>query len=172
MVLNKRILRDFKQNAVRNIAMILIISLSMAMVVALCSTTECISYVIHSEWEKTNVEDGSFETYIPLSKRNMSDLSELDVVIEKMFYTDIYVNSVSQLRFFTDRKYSTVSVSACSFIMASWGSGIILKSGGSERTSKLSDMIFLQKESTVQISAFGRRTACSLKCLFRTGEMS
>lgn len=89
MVLNKRILRDFKQNAVRNIAMILIISLSMAMVVALCSTTECISYVIHSEWEKTNVEDGSFETYIPLSKRNMSDLSELDVVIEKCF-TRIY----------------------------------------------------------------------------------
>lgn len=105
MVLNKRILRDFRQNAVRNIAMILIISLSMAMVVALCSTTECISYVIHSEWKKTNVEDGSFETYIPLSKRNMSDLSELDVVIEKMFYTDIYVNSVSHLRFFTDRKY-------------------------------------------------------------------
>lgn len=105
MVLSKRIFRDFKQNAVRNIAMTLIIALSMALVTALCSTTECISYVIHSEWDKTNVEDGSFETYIPLSKRNMSELAKLDVIIEKMFYTDISVNSVSQLRFFADRKY-------------------------------------------------------------------
>ena len=104
MILNRRLIRDFKDNLVRNVAMILIVALSMALVVALCSNTECLNYVIHDEWEKCKVEDGSFETYVPLSKRNMLDLSELDVTIEKMFYTDVPVNDVSVLRFFVNRK--------------------------------------------------------------------
>ena len=104
MILNRRLIRDFKDNLVRNVAMILIVALSMALVVALCSNTECLNYVIHDEWEKCKVEDGSFETYVPLSKRNMLDLAELDVTIEKMFYTDVPVNEVSVLRFFVNRK--------------------------------------------------------------------
>ena len=104
MILNRRLIRDFKDNLVRNVAMILIVALSMALVVALCSNTECLNYVIHDEWEKCKVEDGSFETYVPLSKRNMLDLAELDVTIEKMFYTDVPVNDVSVLRFFVNRK--------------------------------------------------------------------
>lgn len=104
MVLNRRLFRDFKENLVRNLAMILIVALSMALVVALCSNTECLNYVIHDEWEKCKVEDGSFETYVPLSKRNLLDLSELDVTIEKMFYTDVPVSDVSVLRFFVNRK--------------------------------------------------------------------
>ena len=104
MILNKRIWRDFRENFIRNAAMVFIIAMSMSLVVALCSTTECINATIRREWELCNVEDGSFETYIPLSERNFNDLSELNVQIEEMFYSDIPVNDVSTLRIFKNRK--------------------------------------------------------------------
>ncbi len=104
MILDNRIKRDFKENFIRNIAMIMIIALSMALVVSLCSSSDCITETIHREWEKCNVEDGSFETYVPLSKRNFNDLSKLDVNIEKMFYTDVEINSEAVLRIFQNRK--------------------------------------------------------------------
>ena len=104
MVLNRRILRDFKDNFLRNFCMIMIIALSMSLVVSLCSATDSISDAIHNEWDTCRVEDGSFETYIPLSNRNMKDLSELNVEIEKMFYADVPANYTSVLRIFPKRK--------------------------------------------------------------------
>ncbi len=103
MILNKRILRDFKANFFRNIAMILIIALSLSLVVSLCSSADCISATLNAEWTQCNVEDGSFETYIPLSKRNFNKLSELDVSVESMFYSDIPAASDSTLRIFAGR---------------------------------------------------------------------
>ena len=35
----------------------------------------------------------------------MLDLADLDVTIEKMFYTDVPVNEVSVLRFFVNRNH-------------------------------------------------------------------
>ena len=103
MILDKRTIRDFRDNLPRNISMILIIALSMALVVALCSSTDCITETIYREWKSCNVEDGSFETCIPLSKRNFKELSERDAEIEQMFYFDISANNVSTLRLFTVR---------------------------------------------------------------------
>ena len=85
MMLNKRLSRDFKENLLRNTAMILIIALSMAMVVALCSTTDAICAVITDEWERSKIEDGAFETYIPLSPRNLNELKETGASVEKCF---------------------------------------------------------------------------------------
>lgn len=103
MILNKRVKRDFFDNFLRNAAMILIISLSMSLVVSLASSTDCITYTIHDEWMQCNLEDGCFETYIPLSKRNLKELSKLNVTIEKMFYSDVPINSESTLRIFSGR---------------------------------------------------------------------
>ncbi len=103
MVINKRIPRDFRDNLLRNVAMILIIALSMALVVSLCSSSDCIVKTISDEWAECNVEDGCFETLVPLSKRNFDDLSDIDVSIEKMFYTDVSANGTSTLRIFTNR---------------------------------------------------------------------
>lgn len=103
MILNKRLRRDFKENLLRNTAMIFIIALSMSMVVALCSTTDAISSAITDEWRLTHVEDGSFETYIPLSERNLRELRESGASVEKMFYTDV-PSGVSVLRLFKPRR--------------------------------------------------------------------
>ena len=103
MVLNKRIKRDFIENKVRWTAMILIIAMSMALVIALCSASDCITATLNHEWEVCNVEDGSFETYIPLSKRNLTELSQINVVTEKMFYTDVSVGSSSTFRLYPNR---------------------------------------------------------------------
>lgn len=103
MILNKRLPRDFSENLLRNTAMILIIALSMAMVVALCSTTDAIEAVITDEWKRSKIEDGAFETYIPLSGRNLSELEKTGACIEKMFYTDVPSGS-SVLRLFKPRR--------------------------------------------------------------------
>lgn len=105
MIFNRKIKRDFRENFVRNGAMILIITLSMTLVVSLCSSTECITDAIMREWEQCCVEDGAFETYAPLSKRNLKELSEIDVSVEEMFYSDISINSgQSVLRIFPLRQ--------------------------------------------------------------------
>lgn len=104
MVLNRRILRDFKDNFLGNFCMIMIIALSISLVVSLCSATDSISEAIYNEWDICRVEDGCFETYIPLSNRNMKDLSELNIEIEKMFYADVPANYTSELRIFPKRK--------------------------------------------------------------------
>lgn len=103
MILYKRLSRDFKENLLRNTAMILIIALSMAMVVALCSTTDAIRAVITDEWERSKIEDGAFETYIPLSPRNLNELKETGASVEKMFYTDVPAG-ISVLRLFKPRQ--------------------------------------------------------------------
>lgn len=106
MILNNRIKRDFKDNLARNISMALIIALSMALVVSLCSASDSISDTIYTEWAKCNVEDGNFETYIPLSNRNFKELSELNVKVEKMFYSDVAADcgkGDSTLRLFANR---------------------------------------------------------------------
>lgn len=103
MMLNKRLSRDFKENLLRNTAMVLIIALSMAMVVALCSTTDAIRAVITDEWERSKIEDGTFETYIPLSPRNLNELKETGASVEKMFYTDVPAG-ISVLRLFKPRQ--------------------------------------------------------------------
>ena len=104
MILNRKIKRDFFQNIIRNGSMSLIIALAMALVVSLCSASDSIYASVSNEWEQCNVEDGFFETYTPLSERNFKDLSQLDVRIEKMFYTVIKANSSSVLRIFAVRQ--------------------------------------------------------------------
>lgn len=104
MVFDKRIKRELLKNGVRNLLMIIIIVLSMMLVVSLCSSTDSITASIEDMWEKCNVEDGSFETYVPLSNRNFRDLSELNVYVEEAFYSDIETHG-SIIRVFPNRKY-------------------------------------------------------------------
>ena len=104
MVLNKRIMRELLSNGVRNFLMIAIIVLSMMLVVSLCSSTDSITASITNMWKRCNVEDGSFETYIPLSKRNFNELSELNVYVEEAYYSDIETYG-SIIRVFPNRKY-------------------------------------------------------------------
>lgn len=104
MILDRRIGRDFRENLLRNLSMIFIIALSMSLVVSLCSSTDCIVQTIEEEWRACRLEDGSFDTYIPLSKRNFQELSEIPVQIEQMFYTDVAANGTSTLRIFPNRK--------------------------------------------------------------------
>ena len=108
MVLIKRIKRDFRENLIRNSAMTLIIAMAMSLVVAMCVNTDSITAAIKNGWQMCNVEDGSFETYTPLSTRNFNELSELDCYIEKMFYTDIDTSGGGVLRFFAEREKSTL----------------------------------------------------------------
>ena len=82
--------------------MIFIITLSMMLVVSLCSSTDAITASMENMWRLCNLESGSFETYAPLSKRNFDELSELDVLIEQSFYSDVNIGG-GTLRIYENR---------------------------------------------------------------------
>ncbi len=103
MVLNKRIPRELKDNFIRNFAMFLIIVMVTAIIAAMCLSADDIEYTVHDEWLRCNIEDGSFETYAPLSARNFKELEELDAEIERMFYSDIPSENGTELRVFALR---------------------------------------------------------------------
>ena len=103
MILTKRIPRDLKQNFFRNFAMFVIIAMVTALITAMCLSADDIEYTIYKEWARCNLEDGSFETYTPLSARNFKELEELDVMIERMFYSDVPAEGERLLRIFALR---------------------------------------------------------------------
>ena len=103
MILSKRIPRDLKQNFFRNFAMFVIIAMVTALITAMCLSADDIEYTIHKEWARCNLEDGSFETYTPLSARNFRELEKLDVMIERMFYSDVPAEGQRVLRIFALR---------------------------------------------------------------------
>lgn len=105
MILNKRIKRDFFDNKLRNISMTAIIAFSIMLVVSLCSSTDAITHSMENMWNLCNVEDGSFETYVPLSRRDFNELSELDILTEQAFYSDIELSNGGIMRVFQSRNH-------------------------------------------------------------------
>lgn len=156
MILDKRIGRDLKANMLRNTAMTLIIALSMALVVAMCSSTDCIVDTIHEEWSRCNVEDGSFETYIPLSRRNFNELEKINVSIEKMFYFDIDAGDELTLRMFANRSKIDIPYAESGTLPKSNGELFLDKTYARTNSISVGDKIYIKDR------AF---TVCGIGCL-------
>ncbi|MDE5621358.1 MAG: ABC transporter permease, partial [Ruminococcus sp.] len=101
-ILNKRIFREFRQNFVRYSALFLLVVLGMYIVTGMVASSET---VIQGTGEKSKancVEDGEFSVFLPLTDKQISDIEDKDVEIEKMFSFD-YNSSESVLRVMTVR---------------------------------------------------------------------
>ena len=102
-VLRKRIVRDFKANIARYIALGFLIMLSMYLIVSMLGAAETIIRGSEKSDQKANVEDGEFALFTPLTQEDKKELSDSGVSVEEMFSLD-YTMDDTTVRVFKNRK--------------------------------------------------------------------
>ncbi|WP_234121299.1 FtsX-like permease family protein [Clostridium hydrogenum] len=103
MILNKRILRNLKSNFTGYFIIFLLVIMSGFLVVSFGGTTYTVRNSVQKSWKASNVEDGEFVSYSPISNENLNKLKNKGVKIEKTFYMDIEANNGSIVRIFKNR---------------------------------------------------------------------
>lgn len=103
-VLRKRILRDFKANIVRYLALGFLIILSMYLVVSMLAAAETIIRGSQKSDKESNVEDGEFSLFVPMKDYEWEKLEEKSITLEKMFFMDYSVEDDITLRVFQNRE--------------------------------------------------------------------
>ena len=103
-VLRKRILRDFKTNIVRYLALGFLIILSMYLVVSMLAAAETIIRGSQKSDKESNVEDGEFSLFVPMKDYEWEKLEDKGITLEKMFFMDYSVDDDITLRVFQNRE--------------------------------------------------------------------
>lgn len=102
--LNKRIIRDLKQNAARYGALFLMLAAGLGVLAGMVASVDSILDSNQKYQEETNMEDGSFTMMVALTDDQISELEEAGAEIEESFYTDLNVEDGSVLRIFRVRQ--------------------------------------------------------------------
>jgi len=87
-VLRKRVLRDLKKNFFRYFALGLMIAMGIFLVVTIVGSAETLTKGTEDMAEETNLEDGEFEVFVPLSKKDKNHISEMGIDLEEHFFYD------------------------------------------------------------------------------------
>ncbi len=103
-VLRKRILRDFKENIVRYLALSAMIILCMYIIISLIGTADTIITGSDKAAERNHLEDGQFTLFVPLTEAEKGELGELGITLEEQFYLDYEVEDESTIRVFRNRE--------------------------------------------------------------------
>lgn len=104
-VLQKRILRDFKANIARYLALGFLIILSMYLVVSMLESAETIIRGSLKSDEKSKVEDGQFSLFVPMKDEEWKKLEDKGITLEKMFFMDYTLKDNSTIRLFKNREH-------------------------------------------------------------------
>ena len=94
-VLRKRVLRDLGHNFFRYFAL----GLGIFLVVTIVGNGETLSRGTVDMAEETNLEDGEFEVFVPLSSKDKEGIADMGIEIEEQFYFDYLM---------PDEEYGTV----------------------------------------------------------------
>lgn len=103
-ILRKRILRDFKENIARYVALSFLIILSMYLVVSLVGAADTIIQGTDRYLEDRKAEDGQFSLFVPMKEREWEDLTEEGITLEKMFSLDYVTKDDKTIRVYRNRK--------------------------------------------------------------------
>ncbi len=102
--LNKRIIRDLKNNAARYGALFLMLALGLGVLTGMAASVDSILGSNEKYQKDTNMEDGSFTMMTELSDEQINRLESEGADIEESFYTDMPVDDGSVLRIFKMRR--------------------------------------------------------------------
>ncbi len=111
-VLKKRLSRDLKSNLGRYLALVLLIVMGIFLVVSMVGSADSIISGTESKAKDSNVQDGQFSVFVPLTSDEVEKLSEGGTVIEQEFYIDMPVENGKVLRLFRNRE-KTDLVTVC-----------------------------------------------------------
>ena len=103
MVIYRTILRDLKKNLARWSALFLLITFGVYFVVSILAATETTIKNISDYGRENKVEDGEFETLMPLNENAFSEVENLCTDVEKNFFLDYSIDEKRTLRVFKNR---------------------------------------------------------------------
>ena len=103
-VLRKRLGRDLKSNFGRYLALVLLIVMGVFLVVSMVGSADAIIDGTKEKGKDSNVQDGQFSVFVPLTSSEIEKLSEGGTVIEPEFYIDMPTKDAKVLRLFKNRE--------------------------------------------------------------------
>ena len=103
-VLRKRVIRDLKKNFFRYFALGLMIAMGIFLVVTIVGSGETLTKGTEDLAKNTNLEDGEFEVFVPLSKNDKKHIADMGIDIEEHFYYDYKKDDESTVRIFKVRE--------------------------------------------------------------------
>ena len=105
-VLRKRVFRNLKKHFVRYFMLGLMVAMGIFLVVSIVGSGETLTQGTIRLSEITNLEDGEFELFVPLSDKETDDIKKMGIDIEKQFFYDYQMedNSFGTVRIFKVRE--------------------------------------------------------------------
>lgn len=103
-VLNRRLLRDMKENFIRYFALFILIVLGMYLVISIVGAAEGIINRVNQAGEKNHVEDGEFAVFVPIDQGSLKELRSKGITLEEAFYLDFSQGASSTLRIYRNRE--------------------------------------------------------------------
>lgn len=104
MILNRRILREFREHFVRWGALFLLIAVGMMLAVSLCGAATSVIKTTADQAIISRLEHGQFSVLTELSPEMLDDLTDEGYEVEKSFYRDYATVNDATLRVFSNRK--------------------------------------------------------------------
>lgn len=90
-ILNKRVLRDIRENLLRYLALFFLVALVMYMVVAIVGAAETIIQGTEESGRVHHREDGQFGVFVPLTEKEIAQITEKGVTLQKDFSLDFHL---------------------------------------------------------------------------------
>ena len=87
-VLRKRVFRSLKKHFLRYTMLGLMVAMGIFLVVTIVGSGETLSRGTVNIAKETNIEDGEFEVFVPLSSGNIAHIKDMGVELEEQFYYD------------------------------------------------------------------------------------
>ncbi|MDE7132110.1 MAG: FtsX-like permease family protein, partial [Lachnospiraceae bacterium] len=103
-VLRKRLLRDLKANFLRDLALVLLITMGMYVVVSIVGAADTIIVGSTDKAEENHVEDGQFGVFLPLTDAQEKELTDTGIALEMMFSMDLEAKDGSVVRLMKNRE--------------------------------------------------------------------
>ena len=104
MVLNNRIIREFFENKVKYLGLIILIIMSSMTIVGFTDSTESIMDTASRYFKSNNCEDGNFILKDKINNSTLNKLKKLGIDIEESFYSDCKTYSGQTIRIYKERK--------------------------------------------------------------------
>ncbi len=103
-ILYRKMLRELRSGALRYLALGLMITFSMYLIVSLLGAADTVILGTAEHAEKNLLEDGQFTVFVPLTDRELAEISAQGVDVEPMFFLDYEMENGSVIRVFRIRQ--------------------------------------------------------------------
>ena len=102
-ILSKRVLRDIRENLLRYLALFFLVALVMYMVVSIVGAAETIMQGTKESGRIHHREDGQFGVFVPLTDREIEQITEQGVTLQRDFSLDFHLG-LSTFRIYQARE--------------------------------------------------------------------